>query len=333
MAYGICYTQSGNVKKYEPGGLNRPDQVKWITGYTVGYPSTAYYPGILCDNFYLFTYGNNPDFGTQYPEFTEGTAIYFMYPTYIANNKIYDLMSYTPPNGYILSENGPYTYTAKATVYSCNEDVEYYNAINTVNIGTTTIRKEFKYKKKDSDSKVYVKLTVSNVIIINGNTYRPSVNKPIINTINLKSGYGRVTNILVSLDSNHYMGSFDISFDGAYRSNEKIYLLVNNQYYDVTNSIEGIRCNISSKYQNGFHVVGDMQATNGFVYNFNASDLVNNGLVNNGLLFLSTQEGIKDSSGRYIPGGVKAKFVVKFTLNDGYYHQDCQLIVDVTTNK
>lgn len=326
MAYGICYTQSGNVKKYEPGGLNRPDQLKWVTGYTVGYPSTAYYPGMLCDNFYLFTYDNNPDYGILYPEFTEGTAMYFMYPTYMTSdyNKIYDLMSYTPPYGYILSENGPYTYTAKATVYSCNEDVEYYTAINTVNIGTITIRKEFKYKKKDS--KVYVKLKVSNDIIINGNTYSPGENKPTINTINLESGYGSVTNILVSLDSNHYIGSFGISFDGAYPSNEKIYLLVNNQYYDVTNSNEGKRCHISSKYQNGFHVVGDMYPTDAFVYNFKAI-----GLVNNDLLFLSTQEGIKDSSGRYIPGGVKAKFVVKFTLNDGYYHQDCQLTVDITS--
>lgn len=164
MAYGICYTQSGGVKKYEPGGLNRPDQVKWITGYTVGYPSTAYYPGILCDNFYLFTYNNfPPGMDKDYPGFTEGTAIYFLSPeiynmpsdlepnnnSYISYKKIYNLMSYTPPYGYVLDENGPYTYTAKATVYSCNEDVEYYTAINTINIGTETIEKEFRYKKKD----------------------------------------------------------------------------------------------------------------------------------------------------------------------------------------
>ena len=151
------------MKKYEPGGLNRPGQVKWITGYTVGYPSTAYYPGLLCDNFYLFTYDNHPEFDTQYPEFTEGTAIYFMGASimhapseleennnsYISYKKIYNLMSYTPPYGYVLDKNGPYTYTAKATVYSCNEDVEYYTAINTINIGTDTVEKEFRYKKKD----------------------------------------------------------------------------------------------------------------------------------------------------------------------------------------
>lgn len=338
MAYGICYTQSGNVKKYEPGGLNRPDQVKWVTGYTVGYPSTAYYPGILCDNFYLFTYDNHPDFGTQYPEFTEGTAIYFMRATimntpsdlepnnnsYISYKKIYNLMSYTPPNGYVLSENGPYTYTAIATVYSYNEDVEYYTAINTVNIGTETIEKVFKYKKKDS--KVYVRLIVSNDIIINGNTYRPDENRPTINTIDLESGAGRVTNILVGLDSNHYTGSFDISFDGASPSNIKTYLLVNNQYYDVTNptSNESKRCNIS-KYKDSLHIVGWMYTTGGFDYTFSSDDWENNSLF--------TQEGTKDSFGGYIPGSRTTKFIVKFALSNGYSHQDCQLIVDVTTNK
>ena len=170
------------MKKYEPGGLNRPNQVKWITGYTVGYPSTAYYPGMLYDGFYLFTYDNfPPGMDKDYPEFTEGTAIYFLSPgiyttpsdlepnnnSYINYNKIYNLMSYTPPDGYVLDENGPYTYTAKATVYSCNEDVEYYTAINTVNIGTDTIKREFRYKKKINPNdykKYYVKFT------LNGNT-------------------------------------------------------------------------------------------------------------------------------------------------------------------
>ena len=339
MTYGICYTQSGNVKKYEPGGLNRPDQVKWITGYTVGYPSTAYYQGILCDNFYLFTYDNfPPGMDKDYPEFTEGTAIYFLNPgiytmpsnlepnnnSYISYKKIYNLMSYTPPYGYVLSENGPYTYTAKATVYSCNEDVEYYTAINTVNIGTDTVEKVFKYKKKDS--KVYVRLSVSQDIIINGNTYHPYENRPAINTIDLESGAGRVTNILVGLDSNHDTGSFDISFDGASPSNIKTYLLVNNQYYDVTNttSNESKRCHIS-KYKDRFHIVGWMYTTGGFDYTFSSNDWENNSLF--------TQEGTKDSFGGYIPNNGTAKFVVKFALSNGYSHQDCQLTVDVTINK
>ena len=339
MAYGICYTQSGSTKKYEPDGLNRPDQVKWITGYTVGYPSTAYYPGILCDNFYLFTYDNfPPEMYKDFPDFTEGSAIYFFSPriytmpsdlepnnnSYISYNRIYNLMSYTPPNGYVLSENGPYTYTAIATVYSCNEDVEYYTAINTVNIGTDTIKREFKYKKKDS--KVYVRLLVSTDIIINGNTYHSYENRPAINTIDLESGASSVTNILVGLDSNHSTGAFDISFEGASVSNKKIYLLVNNNYYDVTNSTsnENKRCYIS-KYGDRFHIVGWMYTTAGFDYTFSSNDWENNSLF--------TQEGTKDSFGGYIPDNRTAKFVVKFALSNGYSHKDCQLTVDVTTNK
>lgn len=339
MGYGICYTQSGNVKKYEQGGFlnSRPDQVKWITGYTVGYPSTAYYPDMLCDNFYLFTYDNHPEFSTQYPEFTEGTAIYFMDArimrtpseleeinnSYISYKKIYNLMSYTPPYGYVLDKNGPYTYIAKATVYSYNEDVEYYTAINTVNIGTDTVEKEFKYKKKDS--KVYVRLTVSDNIIINGNTYHNYGGDPALNTIDLESGDGRITNILVGLDSNHSTAAFDISFEGASVSNKKIYLLVNNQYYDVTNSIsESKRCYIS-KYEDRFHIAGWMYTTGGFDYTFSSNDWESNSLF--------TQEGTKDSFGGYIPDGRKAKFVVKFALSNGYSHQDCQLTVDITTNK
>lgn len=343
MATGICYTWSGNKKKYEYDGFkDRPNQVKWITGYTVGYPSTAYYPGLLCDNFYLFSYDNHPDFGTQYPEFREGTAIYFMHATimnapdefdeevnnsYMAYTKIYNLMSYTPPDGYVLDKNGNYTYTAIATVYSCNEDVKYFNAINSINIGTDTVEKVFKYKKKEiKDSKVNVKLRVSNDIIINGNTYHSYEQSATINTIDLKSGDGSAMDILVGLDSNHYTGAFEISFDGASPSNIKIYLLVNNQYYDVTNSTstESKRCYIS-KYKDRFHIAGWMYTTAGFDYTFNSDNWENNSLF--------TQEGIKDSFGGYIPYNYTAKFVVKFALSNGYSHQDCQLIVDVTTNK
>ena len=232
-------------------------------------------------------------------------------------------MSYTPPDGYVLDENGNYTYNAIATVYTYNVDIKYGNAINTIN-NTKTIYKEFKYKKKDS--KVYVRLTVSQDIIINGNTYHAYENRPIINTIDLESGDGRVTNILVGLDSNHYTGAFDISFYGASPSNIKTYLLVNNQYYDVTNSTsdESKRCHIL-KYEDRFHIVGWMYTTAGFDYTFSSNDWENNSLF--------TQEGTKDSSGGFIPSNVKAKFVVKFTLSNGYSHQDCQLTVDVTTNK
>ena len=155
MAYGICYTQSGSVKKYERDQLGSIPT--YITGYTVGYPSTAYYPDMFYfgPNFYCFAYPGPPGF-PQHPGFTEGTAEYIyniLSPIWIdsytnTNDKIYNLMSYTPPNGYVLDKNGDYTYTAIATVYTYNVDVKYGNAINTIN-NTETIYKEFHYKKKD----------------------------------------------------------------------------------------------------------------------------------------------------------------------------------------
>lgn len=337
MAYGICYTQSGSVKKYERDQLEHnymESSDKHITVYTVGYPSTAYYPDGYNYDFNIFTYPGPGGNWPIYPGFSEGTAEYLYYintnPStqdenwHDTHSKIYNLMSYTPPDGYVLDGYGDYTYTAEAKIYSCNLDVKYGGITNSINGGTDTMHKIFRYKKKDS--KVYVRLSVSGDIIINGNTYHPYEDRPTINTINLESGDGRITNILVGLDSNHYKGEFGISFNGASISNEKIYLLVNNQYYDVTNSTSsgGRRCHIL-KYGDRFPIVGWMYTTAGFDYTFSSNDWENNSLF--------TQEGTKDSFGGYIPNIRKAKFVVKFALSNGYSHQDCQLIVDVTTNK
>ena len=154
MGYGICYTQSGNVKKYESKQLGSVPT--YVTGYTVGYPSTAYYPDMFYfrPNFSCFAYPGPPSF-PMYPGFTEGTAEYLYHVSFVwidsnthTGTKIYNLMSYTPPDGYVLDENGNYTYIAKATVYSYNVDIKYGNAINTIN-DTNTIYKEFKYKKAD----------------------------------------------------------------------------------------------------------------------------------------------------------------------------------------
>ena len=143
----------------------------YVTGYTVGYPSTAYYPDIFLfgPNFYCFAYPGPPGF-PMYPGFTEGTAEYLYYVSFDwidsetnTGTKIYNLMSYTPPDGYVLDKNGPYTYTAIATVYSYNVDIKYGNSINTINGGTETIKREFKYKKKpipNDYKKYYVTLTL-----------------------------------------------------------------------------------------------------------------------------------------------------------------------------
>ena len=162
MAYGICYTQSGDVKKYE--GINASDIPNKVTVYTVGYPSTAYYPDGGLVAFSLVQYPPPPG----YPEvegFVEGTAHYIT-DMYLGDtsNTIYDLMSYTPPDEYILDKNGSYTYTATATVYSYNYGIKYYDKTNIVNGGTVTISREFKYKKKDKlDTyiKYYVTFTLN----------------------------------------------------------------------------------------------------------------------------------------------------------------------------
>lgn len=164
---GICYTWSGSKKKYE--GINASDIPNKVTVYTVGYPSTAYYPDGGNIRFSLVQYPPPPG----YPEvegFVEGTAHYItnMYLNDTGNtiyNTIYDLMSYTPPNEYILDKNGSYTYTATATVYSYNYGIKYYDKTNIVNGGTVTVEREFKYKKKDkSDTYInyYVILTLNN---------------------------------------------------------------------------------------------------------------------------------------------------------------------------
>ena len=144
----------------------------YVTGYTVGYPSTAYYPDTFRggSNFYCFAYpgpGGGPEWPMP-PEFTEGTAEYIYNVSFYWPNtgistyeKIYNLMSYTPPDGYVLDENGNYTYTAIATVYSYNLDVKYGGITNSINGGTSTIKREFKYSKSVQTNNIYYPVTLS----------------------------------------------------------------------------------------------------------------------------------------------------------------------------
>ena len=73
-------------------------------------------------------------------------------------------MSYTPPDGFVLDEYvGDYIVTRIATVYSYNYGINYYNKTNTVNGGTGTIEREFRYRKKDIPNiynKYYVEITI-----------------------------------------------------------------------------------------------------------------------------------------------------------------------------
>lgn len=161
--YGICYTWSGNVKKYESKQLGSIP--KYVTGYTVGYPSTAYYPDALISgpNFYCFAYPGPPGF-PQHPGFTEGTGEYIYGVSFNGTdtyNKIYSLMTDTPPDGYVLDKNGDYIVTTIATVYSCNYDVNYGGVINSINGGTRTIKREFRYKKDKPNINIYYYVTLS----------------------------------------------------------------------------------------------------------------------------------------------------------------------------
>ena len=164
MAYGICYTRSGGVKKYDGNVI--PAVAKGDESYNPGYNNikhdTSSVPGE-------------------------------------------DHYSFDDPSSYTLVEKG------SSTRDDCPLIIVTYYPVAPANPCY------FNYKKKDS--KVYVRLEVSEDIIINGNIYHPYENRPTIKTINLESGDGCVMNILVGLDSNHYGGSFDISFDGASPSN------------------------------------------------------------------------------------------------------------------
>ena len=130
----------------------------YVTAYTVGYPSTAYYPDAFRGdpNFYCFAYPSPPGF-PQHPGFTEGTGEYIYNVSFAETdtyNKIYNLITDTPPDGYVPDENArDYVITKFATVYSCNLDVKYGGVINSINGGTDTVEKEFRYKKKDEPGK------------------------------------------------------------------------------------------------------------------------------------------------------------------------------------
>lgn len=231
-------------------------------------------------------------------------------------------MSYTPPDGYALSEDGTYTYTATAIIYAYNYDIKYGDAINSFSLGASApIEREFKYEK--IESKVNVKFDCSHDIIMNGKEYHPYNSPAVIGTIDLESGDGNSINILIGLDSNHYIGAFDISFDSCTISNTKIYLSVNSQLYQVNVSSESKRCYIS-KYENRFHDDGYMYTTGGFDYTFNSTDWDSN--------CLFTKRNIKDDFGEWIPSETRMRYVVKFTLYNNYYQQDCTLYVDINTN-
>ena len=107
-------------------------------------------------------------------------------------------MSYTPPDGYVLDENGSYTYTAVATIYAYDYDIKYGDKINTISVGASApIEKEFKYRKKinPNDYKTYYVTFTLNGTTLNcscrGITFIPDTNNGDFTLgINLQFGDG-----------------------------------------------------------------------------------------------------------------------------------------------
>ena len=198
------------MKKYE--GIKRGDVPDKVTVYTVGYPSTAYYPDGGFVSFSLMPYPPPPG----YPEvegFVEGTAHYIT-GIYLSNTsgnstyeKIYDLMTDTPPDGYVLDENGDYIVTTIATVYSYNYGIKYFDKTNTINAGTQTIKREFRYKKKinPDDYKTYYVIFTLNGSTLNcfckRITFIPGTNNGNVTLgINIQLGDGINSNAIRSFN-------------------------------------------------------------------------------------------------------------------------------------
>lgn len=106
MAAGICFTQSGNVKRYEPNKLSLPDFAT-ITGMQASIKLSKS----------IMSYPPPPDYPAV-EGFVEGTAHYKLNITvdsFGVNKDIYNYLyndiSYSPPQGYKLDKNGEYTYT------------------------------------------------------------------------------------------------------------------------------------------------------------------------------------------------------------------------------
>ena len=271
------------MKKYEPEQLvNVPGSITYITCYTVGYPSTTYYPDSLGIYFDVKLY---PDiWGPPVPNYEQGMANYAVIgimPDDNTYNKIYDLMSYTPPDGYVLDENGDYTYEAFAGIHGYNYDVQYGNVIKSCYTGTSILKK-FKYKKKDN--KIYVSLSVSNDMVINNVVYHPynSIEQT-IHTIDMSISGDDFIDIVIGLSSKYRSGAFYLIFkdgDGNSIPTEKyqdIQLVVD---YDFSLPVDdkNSRC-IISKYSDRLDDVGYIYCSmDGLGYTFSSSGWSNNTL-------------------------------------------------------
>lgn len=145
MASGICYTQSGSVKKYEKGLLSiSPDRVKFVD-----FDNHSAEPFIPL----MYTPSSPP------PEVSleEGTVMYIVNlrdPDIDLNN----YLTYTPPDGYeLVSEDHQYDTGVKEYYVSkdfyCEPFTVYYGTAGKTFSEYCSAGKWFYYKKKDEPDK------------------------------------------------------------------------------------------------------------------------------------------------------------------------------------
>ena len=196
MATGICYTKSGNVKKYEQGLLSiSPDRVKFVD-----FDNYSAEPFIS----WIFTPDNHPS-GVS---LEEGTVMYNVGvrdPDIDLNN----YLTYTPPDGYeLVSEDHKYDtgvkeYHVSKYFYIEPFTVYYGTAGKTFSDLGLSASKYFYYKKKDKlDTYIeyYVTLSLSNGMLnckCNSVTNIPGTNNGNVTLgidIELSDGIGSTNN-------------------------------------------------------------------------------------------------------------------------------------------
>ena len=161
MATGICYTKSGNMKKYEQGLLSiSPDRVKFVD-----FDNHSAEPFIP----WIFTPDNHPS-GVSLEEGTVRYEVGLRDPDITLEN----YLTYTPPDGYeLVSEDHKYDTGVEeyyvSNYFYCEPFTVYYGtAGKTFSDLGLSASKYFYYKKKDKPVKpdtyieYYVTLSLSN---------------------------------------------------------------------------------------------------------------------------------------------------------------------------
>ena len=199
MASGICYTQSGNVKKYEEGLFTiSPDRVKFVG-----------IDNIYCKPFipYSFTSDNQPSgFNLE-----AGTALYYA-DIDTTGIDLSHYLSYTPPDGYeLVSEDHKYDtgveeYLVEKKFYCEPFTVYYGTAGKTFSDLGKLEKKYFYYKKKDKPIQT-TDINYPVTLSINGSTVRCSCE--------------RVTGI-PGTDNGNFILKISVSFRNNYGSSDSV---------------------------------------------------------------------------------------------------------------